>query len=99
MATSAQVEATAASQVDLAELAAEIRRTGRPKVLTTGGSGDLVVLTLARYEELQEALDVALALLRGEADVAAGRVYSNEEAQEYLRAAIKEATNPPGTER
>lgn len=80
--------------VDLSTLSAEIHRTGRPKLITKNGVGDLVVLAVEDYQELQETLEVAAGLLRGDADAGTGRVRSNAEAQALLRARIAAAAQP-----
>ena len=79
------------NDVDLSRLSAELYETRRPKVLRGEKSRDLVVLAAPDYDELTESLEVAAGLLRGDADVAAGRVHSNEEVQEWLRTKIREA--------
>src|SRR5918911_763721 len=89
--TAETVDTVPISHTSLVDLAVEIGRTGRPKVLTRDGVGELIVLPLREYEQLREAMEVASALLRGDADVAAGRVVSNDEAQDLLRASIKAA--------
>jgi hypothetical protein len=79
------------NDVDLSRLSAELYETRRPKVLRGEKARDLVVLTAPDYDELTESLEVAAGLLRGDADIAAGRVHSNEEVQEWLRTKIREA--------
>jgi PHD/YefM family antitoxin component YafN of YafNO toxin-antitoxin module len=84
-------DVVAISEADLLALSDEIRRTERPKVITRDGAADLVVLSVAGYEDLVEGLEVARGLLRGEADVAAGRVHTHEEAMAYFRAGLDAA--------
>jgi hypothetical protein len=50
------------------------------------------VLTAPDYAALTESLEVAAGLLRGDADVAAQRVHSNEEVQDWLRLHIEQAS-------
>src|SRR5687767_11878053 len=89
-------DAIAIGEARLPELASEVQRTGRPRILAGIGGADLILLPLAHYEELIEAVDIATGLLQGTADIAAGRVVSNVEAQEFLRAAIRDAARSSG---
>ncbi len=81
------------SQADLRKLSAEIEQTGRPKLVTRNGIGDLVLLPVADYEDLKDSLEVAQGLLRGGQDLAAGKVRSNAEVQERLRARMAAAAS------
>jgi PHD/YefM family antitoxin component YafN of YafNO toxin-antitoxin module len=83
------------SQASLPDLSAEVHEKG-PKLVTKDGVGDLVVLAVEDYEEMVESLEVAAGLLRGEADLAAGRTRSNADVQELLRARIASAAQPGG---
>lgn len=85
------------AQADLKQLSVEIRETGRPKLVTRDGVGDLVLLPVADYEELKDSLEIAAGLLRGEQDLAAGRVSGNDAVQQRLRARIA-ATARSGNE-
>jgi prevent-host-death family protein len=87
------------SQADLSELSREVHRTGRPKLITKEGVGDLVVLAVTEYEEMREAIEVASALLEGDADIAAARLHSNAEAQDILRDRMAKAVQPVGNGR
>jgi len=86
-----QDDALPVNDVDLSRLSAELYETRRPKVLRGEKARDLVVLTAPDYDELTESLEVAAGLLRGDADVEAGRVDPNEEVEEWLRTKIREA--------
>ena len=79
------------AEANLLALSDEIRRTRKPKVITRDGAADLVVLSVAGYEDLVEGLEVARGLLRGEADVAAGRIHTHEEAMAHVRAGLDAA--------
>jgi hypothetical protein len=86
---------------DLETLAEELYRTRRPRRLRARSAGDLVVLTVPDYQEMAEALAVAEGLLRGHADVAAGRTLSTEQADSLLRqhiAAAVKGKSGPGTD-
>ncbi|MGH2350762.1 MAG: hypothetical protein ACRDJN_04010 [Chloroflexota bacterium] len=85
------IETVPIAETSLMQLAEDIRRTGRPKVITGEGTGDLVMLPLADYEDLRESLEIMAGLLRGEVDIAAGRLLSNEDAQRIFRATIQAA--------
>jgi PHD/YefM family antitoxin component YafN of YafNO toxin-antitoxin module len=88
---SAAEDAVPISEADLVQLSAEIRRTKRPKRIKQRGVEDLIILGASDYEEMQEAIDVAAGLLRGEADVAAGRAHSHDEAMALLQKRIEAA--------
>ncbi len=71
-----------------AEIVRQVNDTGRPVVLTRHGRGVAVVVSLERFEELEDAegrLSVERALLAAEADFAAGRVTPHDKVAEKLR--------------
>jgi PHD/YefM family antitoxin component YafN of YafNO toxin-antitoxin module len=84
-------EAVPIAQADLTELSAEIRRTRLPRRIAQPGAGDLILLEARAYDELQEAIAIANALLSGADEVAAGRTISDDEAQATFKAAIEAA--------
>jgi PHD/YefM family antitoxin component YafN of YafNO toxin-antitoxin module len=84
-------DAVSISEADLAHVSAEIRRTKRPKRIKQRGVEDPIILGARDYEELQEAIEVAAGLLRGEADAAARRVYSHDEAMALIQERIEAA--------
>ena len=54
------------------EISAECHRTGEPIVITKNGRGDLVVMSVARFELDQARLDLYRALEESEDDVRRG---------------------------
>ena len=55
------------------ELIDQVRRTGRPLILTVNGRADAVLLDAKTYEKHLKASNLARLLAEGEADIAAGR--------------------------
>jgi prevent-host-death family protein len=55
------------------ELLDQVRKTGRPVILTTNGRADAVLLDARTYEKYLKASNLARLLGPAEADVAAGR--------------------------
>ncbi len=55
------------------ELIDQVRRTGRPLILTVNGRADAVLLDAKTYEKHLKASNLAQLLAEGEADIAAGR--------------------------
>ena len=71
-----------------AEIVRQVNSTGRPVVLTRHGRGVAVLVSLERFEQLEQAEDRAelqRALLDGEADVAAGRVVPHGQVMAKLK--------------
>jgi len=67
---------------------AQLKKTGKPSVLTVNGHAELVVQDAASYQKLLDALDQAQAvegIRRGLADVAAGRVKPAKQVFDNLR--------------
>lgn len=54
----------------------QVRRTGRPVVVTVNGKADAVIMDARTYERHLSAANLARLLAVGEADAAAGRVRS-----------------------
>jgi prevent-host-death family protein len=72
---------------DTAKMAAQLRKTGRPVVLTVNGKAELVVQDAAAYQRLLELAEQAemLALLqKGKAEIDAGRTKPAVEALDKL---------------
>ena len=70
---------------------AELKRTGKPAVLTVNGRAEVVVQDAAAYQQLLDALDraeAAAGVRAGLADVAAGRVGSVAQAMDLVREAM-----------
>ncbi len=71
-----------------AEIVRQVNDTGRPVVLTRHGRGVAVMLSLERFEALEDAArraSVERGLLMAEADFEAGRVTPHEKVAERLR--------------
>ena len=64
----------------------QVRDSGRPVVLTQRGRSAAVLLDIGSYQSLLEELETLRDVVAARADVAAGRVLSNEEARARLRA-------------
>jgi prevent-host-death family protein len=60
----------------------QLRKTGRPIVITVKGKADAVLMDAKTYEKYLKAANMARLLAPAEADVAAGRVRS---AQTFLK--------------
>jgi prevent-host-death family protein len=71
------------------EVFSQIRRTGRPVVITVNGRPDVVLLDAAVFERKLSALNLRALLAVGEADVAAGRTRSARTAIRAVRRAAK----------
>ena len=67
----------------------QVQETGQPVVVTRHGRGVAVLMSVERYERLQELerrAELAAAIREGERDVAAGRVVSHDAAVERMSA-------------
>lgn len=71
-----------------AEMSAWCHETGEPAFITKNGNGDLAVMSIDAYEEMQARLDLVLELSRGHADVQAGRVHLARQGIESLKTAF-----------
>ena len=89
----------AITEADLVALSDEVRRTGGRIIVTRDGAPDLVILGAAAYEDLMEGLEVAQALLQGEADFAAGRTHTHADAMAYAKARVEAARKDREAER
>jgi prevent-host-death family protein len=70
----------------------QVRRTGRPVVVTVNGKPDVVIVDALDYERQKQALNLAALLAEGEADVRAGRV---RPAREFLKDLERRASKVP----
>jgi prevent-host-death family protein len=69
------------------EVLEHARRTRRPVVITVNGRPGVVVVDAAEYEARQQALNLAVLLAEGEADIREGRTRpARELAREMKRA-------------
>lgn len=55
------------------EILKQVRRTGRPVVVTVNGKPDVVIMDAATYERKLQNRTLAQLLAEGEADIRAGR--------------------------
>jgi prevent-host-death family protein len=65
-----------------ARILAQVRKTGRPIVITVKGKADAVLMDAKTYEKHLKAANMSRLLAPAEADVAAGRIRS---AQTFLK--------------
>lgn len=72
-----------------AELIAEARESGRPKIVTQNGTATAVLMDVQSYDRLKEALDFLRLAAQGRADAEAGRTSTTAAALERARAAVK----------
>jgi len=68
-----------------AELVLAVAETGRPVTITQNGTAKVVVMDVATYDRWRAALAILKLASHAEADVAAGRTVSSDEA--FRRAA------------
>ena len=65
---------------DAAALVREVSEEGRTLVVTQNGAARVVLMDVGEYERMQDALVLLKLIALGEADVAAGKVASVDEA-------------------
>lgn len=58
-----------------AEMSAWCHETGEPAFITKNGNGDLAVMSIDAYEEMQGRLDLVIELFKGHSDVQDGNVH------------------------
>ncbi len=63
----------------------QLRRTGRPVVLTVKGKPDAVLMDVETYEHKLKVANLAQLLLQGEADIAGGRTRPAREVLKELK--------------
>ena len=73
-----------------ADLVRDVAAGGNPMVITQNGEAKVVVMDVAEYDRWREAMALMKLLSLSEADVAAGRLYSTEEAFARAERAIEE---------
>ena len=66
------------------ELLEEVERDGEPILITRRGLPSAYLVDVESFESQQRRTEILEAIIRGERDVAAGRVVSNEEAKRRL---------------
>lgn len=70
------------------EIVGQAKRTGRPVLITQRGRGAAVLVSVEEWERRQDQNELLLAVLRGERDVAEGRVVDGDEVFAELAALI-----------
>ena len=75
-----------------AELIRDVVRESRTVTITQNGEAKVVVMDVARYDQLRQALALLKLISLGEADIAAGRTLTMREAFARAEAAIDRAT-------
>ncbi len=71
------------------EVVRQARRTGRPVLITQRGHPAAVLVSTEEWDRQQERFELLVEVLRGERDIAEGRVVEEEEAFARLRAAAR----------
>ena len=79
-------------RADPTGVVSQVRKTGRPVVLTSKGKPDLIILTTTQYEHLLRSANLAQLLAEAEADVRAGRTRPAEEVFRDLGRAKKKVS-------
>jgi prevent-host-death family protein len=72
-------------RANAAELIEQIRRSGRPLVLTQRGHSTAVVLDVEAYERMVEEIELLTDVRTAVAQIEAGKGVSNHDAQTELR--------------
>lgn len=72
-----------------AKLVNKIRKTGQPLYITQNGKPVAVLVDLESFERQRKALLLYKHLSRAEADVSAGRVFTENAAQDRLQKKLK----------
>jgi prevent-host-death family protein len=73
-----------------ADLVRDVTAGGNPMVITQNGEAKVVVMDVAEYDRWREAMALMKLFALSEADVAAGRLCSTEEAFDRAARAIEE---------
>jgi len=80
----ADIQPVSDFRANTASVLQQVRETGRPVVLTQRGRGAAVLVDVRVYQSMVDELDELRDIQAGLADVAAGRVLTNEEARRRL---------------
>jgi prevent-host-death family protein len=78
-------------KVHTRQLLQQVRRTGRPMVITVNGRPDVVMIDAAQYEQQKQLLNLAALLAEGERDIREGRT---RPAEEFLKELVGAETLP-----
>ena len=73
-------------RADMTRLMAQTKETHRPIVVTQNGRAANVFLDVADYQKLIDKINLMMDIYKGEQDIAAGRVYSMEDARRAIAA-------------
>jgi antitoxin YefM len=74
----------------VASFVKQVNETRRPLVLTQNGRGVAVLVDIQEYDAMVERIEILGAIIRANADIAAGRVTPHEEAMDQLLKSIGE---------
>jgi prevent-host-death family protein len=72
-------------QAEPLALLKQVRKTGRPVIITRNGKADVVIMDAASFEDRLKLVNLARLLAEGEADIAAGRTTPAREFFDELR--------------
>jgi prevent-host-death family protein len=79
------IRPSAAIRKNYNEISELCRQTGEPVYLTKNGSGDLVVMDINAFAQLESTLRLKEKLLQSEIDIQKGRTYSVEDTVAAMR--------------
>lgn len=71
------------------KILAELHESKEPVLITEHGRPSAYLVDAQDYEMMQRRMKIMEGIARGEADIRAGRVYTNEEAKERLSKWLK----------
>jgi prevent-host-death family protein len=75
-----------------AEMLMTLRETGAPYVITQNGEAAAVLVDAQEYAKMERAIDMLRLVQMSEADIAAGRVVTVEQARKAIQQARKKRT-------
>lgn len=90
MASSRDIISITRLKTDAAELVRQATEEGRTFVVTQNGAARVVVMDIAEFERLENTLALLKMIAQGEADIAAGRTATVDEAFADAFAALDE---------
>ncbi len=76
-------------RANVAAFIEQVHKTSRPLVITNHGKTSAILMNPAEYEALIEKVELMQDIMRAEADIAAGRVYTQEEVEKRVRKLLK----------
>lgn len=92
MRTKRDVISIAPLKADVADPVRQVTDEGRTLVVTQNGTARVVVMDAAEYDRMQDTLALLEMIAQGEADIAAGRTSSIDDAFADALAAIETCT-------